>query len=125
MFSFDRSGAGVTGTGLGAGVCAYTPSQLARRMASKAKVNRIFFMVADLLEVRACRAFTIQTPLPRLSFEFIHDQQSQSSGAGSFAEGEQHEASLLEGCVIVWGAAGDGCDCGTVSAVGFEFSGGD
>src|SRR5260370_41469437 len=57
MFSFDRSGAGVTGTGLGAGFCAHTPSQLARRMASKAKANPVFFMVVDLLEARASCAF--------------------------------------------------------------------
>src|SRR6266852_2828630 len=73
MFSFDRSGAGVAGMGLGAGFCAYTPSQLARRMASKAKVNPVFFIVfigADLLEVRACCAFiypdTTATSLVRI-----------------------------------------------------------
>src|SRR6266851_1625986 len=70
MFSFDRSGAGVTGTGLGTGFCAYTRSQIARRMASKAKANPVFFMVADLLEARACCAFiypdTAATSLVRI-----------------------------------------------------------
>jgi hypothetical protein len=58
MFSFDRSGAGVTGTGLGAGVCADTPSQFARRKASKVRVNPVFFIAANLLEGRASCAFT-------------------------------------------------------------------
>jgi len=58
MFSFDRSGVGVTGAGLAAGFCASVWLQLIKRMASKAKVNPVLFMVAVLLEVRAFCAFT-------------------------------------------------------------------
>src|SRR6266850_7308474 len=58
MFSFDRSGVGVTGAGLAAGFWASASLQLIRRMASKAKANPVFFIAAVLLEVRAFRAFT-------------------------------------------------------------------
>src|SRR6267378_8610595 len=55
MFSFERSGVGVIGTGLAAGFCASAWLQLTRRVASKRKANPVFFMVAVLLEVRVLR----------------------------------------------------------------------
>src|ERR1700674_817443 len=58
MFSFDRSGVGVTGASLAAGFCASVWLQLMRKIASKAKTNPVFFMVAVLLKARASRAFT-------------------------------------------------------------------
>src|SRR3981189_316795 len=58
MFSFERSGVGVTGAGLGAGFCASAWLQLINRMASITKANPVFFMVAVLLEVRTFCAFT-------------------------------------------------------------------
>ena len=58
MFSFEKSGVGVTGAGLAAGFCASAWLQLIRRMASKAKAIPVFFMAAVLLEVCAFCAFT-------------------------------------------------------------------
>jgi hypothetical protein len=43
---------------LAAGFCASAWLQFIRRMASKAKANPVFFIVAVLLEVRAFCAFT-------------------------------------------------------------------
>jgi hypothetical protein len=58
MFSFDRSGVGVTGASVAAGFCARAWLQLMRKMASRAKAIPVLFMVAVLLEVGAFCAFT-------------------------------------------------------------------
>src|SRR6202521_5318422 len=70
IFNFDKSGAGVSSAGLGAGFCACAGLQLMRRMASKAEANPVCFMVAVSLKCARSAPSFIQTPPPRISFVF-------------------------------------------------------
>src|SRR6266404_1280255 len=70
MFSFEKSGAGVTGAGLAAGFCASAWLQLIRRMASKQKRFLSFSWRRFSLKCAHSAPSPIQTPPPLASFIF-------------------------------------------------------